>query len=91
MVNELERSFRLDESVLKFMTILLNNKTTIEDVKAELAKVEEEAAKKEEEKAAAALKTKSETPEKTAETKPAVSEAPVETAETETEKTVEEE
>jgi len=86
MVTELERSFRLDESVLKFMTILLNGKTTIEEVKAELAKVEEDAAKKEEEKAAAAAEIASKKSEEVAKT-----EAPAETAETETEKTVEEE
>lgn len=42
LVNELERSFRLDEKVLKFMTIVLGD-VVLEDLKAELSKAEEEA------------------------------------------------
>ena len=43
-VKEMERSFRLDDKVLKFMTILLDNDTTAELV---LAKAEEIEAEKE--------------------------------------------
>ena len=49
LVNEIERSFRIDDRVLKYMTVLLDKYVDIEHVKEEIAKAEE--AKAEETKA----------------------------------------
>ena len=57
IIFELERTFRLDDRVLKYMTIVLDKYTSIETVKAELEAAEkaaEEAAKAAEEAAEAA-------------------------------------
>ncbi|MFZ5572128.1 MAG: 30S ribosomal protein S6 [Thermodesulfobacteriota bacterium] len=43
MVDEVERSFRIDDRVLKFMTILLNPDVDLEKLKVELAQKEETA------------------------------------------------
>lgn len=74
LVNELERFFKIDDRLLKFMTILLDNEVDLEAVKAQIAEAEaaktaeaeaakaaEEAAKAEAE-AAAAEATETETP-----------------------------
>ncbi|MCP4163347.1 MAG: 30S ribosomal protein S6 [Deltaproteobacteria bacterium] len=53
-VKEMERSFRLDDKVLKFMTVLLNSDTTPEAVLAEAEKAEAEKIKATEETAKAA-------------------------------------
>ena len=49
LVNEIERSFRIDDRVLKYMTVLLDKYVDIEHVKEKIAKAEE--AKAEETKA----------------------------------------
>ena len=54
LVNEIERSFRIDDRVLKYMTVLLDKYVDIEHVKEKIAKAEEakaEEAKAEETKA----------------------------------------
>ncbi len=43
MVDEVERSFRIDDRVLKYMTILLDQDVDLEKLKAELAQKEESA------------------------------------------------
>jgi small subunit ribosomal protein S6 len=45
MVNEIERFFRIDERVLKHMTVLLDALPNIERIKEEMAKAEAEAQK----------------------------------------------
>jgi len=42
LVNEIERSFRIDDRVLKYMTVLLEKDVDIESVKKEMAKAEAE-------------------------------------------------
>ena len=41
LVNEIERFFRIDDRVLKYMTVVLDKDVDIENVKEEIAKVEE--------------------------------------------------
>ena len=41
LVNEIERFFRIDDHVLKYMTVLLDKDVDIESVKEEIAKAEE--------------------------------------------------
>lgn len=41
LVNEIERFFRIDDRVLKYMTVLLDKDVDIENVKEEIAKAEE--------------------------------------------------
>jgi len=41
LVNEIERFFRIDDRILKFMTVLLDQDVDIEAVKEEIAKAEE--------------------------------------------------
>jgi small subunit ribosomal protein S6 len=45
MVNEMERFFRIDERVLKHMSVLLDTQPNIERIKEEMAKAEAEAQK----------------------------------------------
>ena len=46
LIDELERTFRLDDKLLKYMTILLDNQVDLENVKAEMEiKKEEKEAK----------------------------------------------
>jgi small subunit ribosomal protein S6 len=45
MVNEMERFFRIDERVLKYMTVLLDAQPNIERIREEMAKAEAEAQK----------------------------------------------
>ncbi len=42
LVNEIERFFRIDDRVLKYMTVLLEEDVDLESLKAELAKAETE-------------------------------------------------
>jgi small subunit ribosomal protein S6 len=42
LVNEIERFFRIDDRVLKYMTVLLEEDVDLESLKAELAKAESE-------------------------------------------------
>ncbi|MGB5157025.1 30S ribosomal protein S6 [Desulfobacterium sp. N47] len=44
LVSEMERFFRIDDRVLKFMTILLEKNVDIEKIKAKIAELEAEAA-----------------------------------------------
>jgi len=41
LVNEMERFFRIDDRILKFMTVLLDKDVDIETVKEEIARAEE--------------------------------------------------
>ena len=41
LVNEIERFFRIDDRILKYMTVLLDKDVDIEAVKEEIAKTEE--------------------------------------------------
>lgn len=45
MVNELERFFRIDERVFKYMTVLLDAQPNVERIREEMAKAEAEAQK----------------------------------------------
>ena len=47
LVNEIERFFRIDDRVLKYMTVLLEKDVDIENVKEEIAKLEAEKAQTE--------------------------------------------
>jgi small subunit ribosomal protein S6 len=42
LVNEIERFFRIDDRVLKYMTVLIDEDVDIESLKAEIAKAEAE-------------------------------------------------
>ena len=92
LVDEMERQFRIDDNVLKYMTIVLDKEADLEAIKAEAAAAEataaEEAATAEAAQAEAAAKAEAEAPaETTAAAEPAkeeeVKEQPAETAETE--------
>ena len=54
MVNEMERFFRIDERVLKHMSVLLDQHPNVEKIKEEMAKAEAEAQQPAETVAAAA-------------------------------------
>ena len=54
LVNEMERFFRIDDRVLKYMTVVLNKDVDLEAVKAEIAEAEAEAKAKAEADAEAA-------------------------------------
>jgi small subunit ribosomal protein S6 len=56
LVNEIERFFRIDDRVLKYMTVLLNGDVDLEKIKAEKAAKETAAAEKAEMEAHAAEK-----------------------------------
>jgi small subunit ribosomal protein S6 len=75
LVNELERTFRLDDRYLKFMTVLLDAEADLESIKAEMAE-------KEKAKEAAEAESNAEVTEET----PAASETEAEAAQPETEK-----
>lgn len=53
LVNELERFYRIDERVLKYMTVLLDKEANLDQIREELAKAEAENAEKEAAKKAA--------------------------------------
>jgi small subunit ribosomal protein S6 len=73
MVNELERFFRIDERVLKYMTVLLDPQPNIERIREEIAKAEAEAQKPVESPVAAAAEAPAapEAPEPTDSAQPA--------------------
>jgi small subunit ribosomal protein S6 len=87
MVDEIERSFRIDDRVLKFMTVLLDNEVDVDRLKAELeekkaAETQAETAEPAAEPAAADSTVAAEAPApEAAEDAPA--EQPEETTETE--------
>jgi small subunit ribosomal protein S6 len=63
VVNEMERFFRIDDRVLKYMTVLLDKAADIEKIKEEIATAQSIAEKaKEQAEAAAAAETPSEKP-----------------------------
>jgi small subunit ribosomal protein S6 len=64
VVNEMERFFRIDDRVLKYMTVLLDKAADIEKIKEEIATAQSiaEKAKEQAEAAAAAAETPSEKP-----------------------------
>jgi small subunit ribosomal protein S6 len=55
LVNEMERFFRIDERVLKHMSVLLDKQPDLERIKEEMAKAEEEAQKPAETEAPAVI------------------------------------
>jgi small subunit ribosomal protein S6 len=55
LVNEMERFFRIDERVLKHMSVLLDQNPNVERIKEEMAKAEAEAQQPAESAAAAAI------------------------------------
>ena len=62
VVNEMERFFRIDDRVLKYMTVLLDKAADIEKVKEEIATAQSIAEKAKEQAEAAAAATPSEEP-----------------------------
>ncbi len=87
LVNEMERFFRIDDLVLKFMTVLLDKSPDIDQIKDELAKAKAEKENKTASTEPDAAPSSSETPETDADTdSKTVTEAP-EAAVEETEST----
>lgn len=76
VVNEIERFFRIDDRVLKYMTVLVDKNADLEKIKEEIAAAQSKSDKAKEQAAAAAAAAKA------ASVEPA--EAQAETAETET-------
>ena len=78
VVNEMERFFRIDDRVLKYMTVLLDKAADIEKIKEEIATAQSIAEKaKEQAEAAAAAAAAAETPsEKPAEAQTEAAEIP---------------
>jgi small subunit ribosomal protein S6 len=62
VVNEMERFFRIDDRVLKYMTVLLDKAANIEKIKEEIAAAQSKAEKAREQAEAAATPTPSEEP-----------------------------
>jgi small subunit ribosomal protein S6 len=62
VVNEMERFFRIDDRVLKYMTVLLDKSVDMEKIKEEIAAAQKEAEKAAEQAAAAAAHVSSEEP-----------------------------
>jgi len=62
VVNEMERFFRIDDRVLKYMTVLLDKAADIEKIKEEIAAAQSKAEKAKEQAEAAAAPTPSEEP-----------------------------
>ena len=60
VVNEMERFFRIDDRVLKYMTVLIDKSADIEKIKEEIAAAQSEAEKAAEQAAAAAAQVSSE-------------------------------
>ena len=63
LVNEIERFFRIDDRVLKYMTVLLEKDVDVESVKEEMAKAEAEKVQPEQSDESDADTTPSHTPE----------------------------
>ena len=79
LVDEMERSFRIDDRVLKFMTIVLDKEADMDAIRLEMAKAEEAAAAKQAEE--------SRPPAEPADDAPETEPAEAETEETSTETT----
>lgn len=79
MVDEIERFFRIDDRVLKYMTVVLDKDVDIEAVKAEMAEAEAEARAKAEAEAEAEARAKAEA-EAEAATEPEAEKAPAQAA-----------
>ena len=62
VVDEMERFFRIDDRVTKYMTVLLDKSADIEKIKEEIAAAQKEAEKAAEQAAAAAAHVSSEEP-----------------------------
>jgi small subunit ribosomal protein S6 len=62
VVDDMERFFRIDDRVLKYMTVLLDKAADIEKIKEEIAAAQSEAKKAAEQAAAAAAQASSEEP-----------------------------
>jgi len=62
VVNEMERFFRIDDRVLKYMTVLLDKTADIEKIKEEIAEAQSKAEKAREQAEAAAAPPPSEEP-----------------------------
>jgi small subunit ribosomal protein S6 len=60
VVNEMERFFRIDDRVMKYMTVLLDKSADIEKIKEEITAAQREAEKAQEQAAAAAAQVSSE-------------------------------
>jgi small subunit ribosomal protein S6 len=84
VVNEMERFFRIDDRVLKYMTVLLDKTADIEKIKEEVAAAQSKAEKAKEQAEAAAAPPPSEKPAEAPETAatPPPSEKPAEAPET---------
>ena len=63
VVDEMERFFKIDDSVLKYMTVLLDKKANIEKIKEEVAARASQTAKLKEEEAPSEIMTSQEQPE----------------------------
>jgi small subunit ribosomal protein S6 len=77
LVSELERFFRIDERVLKYMTVLLDKEANIDQIKEELARAEAEKAAEEAAKPAETISEDADRPadpkqETTGEPEPAI-------------------
>ena len=83
LVNEMERFFRIDDRVLKYLTVQLEEQADVEEIKAEMARVEAEKAQPEPE--AAAESADAEAPSAEAEAPETPAEPETETGDTETE------
>lgn len=77
LIQEMERFFRIDDKVMKFMTVLLDEAADLDAIKADLA--EKEAAK--EQKAAEVTEASAETEEAVKTEEPVAAEEPVKTEE----------
>ena len=62
MVNEIERFFRIDDRVLKYMTVLVDKAADIEKIKAEIAAAQSDADKAQEQAEISAEQVSSEEP-----------------------------
>ena len=65
LVDEMERFFRIDDRILKFMTVLLEKDADIENIKEEMAEAKSEAEAKAKSEAEAAMKKAEEAEKKT--------------------------
>jgi small subunit ribosomal protein S6 len=63
VVNEIERFFKIDDSILKYMTVLLDKKADIEKIKEEVAARASQTAEPKEEAAPPEIMTTQEKPE----------------------------
>ena len=66
VVNEMERFFRIDDSILKYMTVLLDKKADIEKIKEEVAARASQTAASKEQAAPSEIVTPQEQPEPSA-------------------------